>query len=164
MSLVNNNLGLSVAKTSIFRWCALTVEDVIAVAACVTAAGIYMTTNLNVGAIILNNERETVFKNSHFTFLFFCQVRDVSALAELSSLQTLNLDGTSVTEGSLEHLASHPTLSSLSLAGVPVADGNQALQIISGKLFQRKLSSQWNWNKTVQVCGESQVFLLSLQV
>ncbi|KAM8731601.1 uncharacterized protein AB9X84_025940 [Acanthopagrus schlegelii] len=60
------------------------------------------------------------------------KVRDVSALAELSSLQTLNLDGTSVTEGSLEHLASHPTLSSLSLAGVPVADGNQALQIISG--------------------------------
>ncbi|XP_070841669.1 uncharacterized protein [Chaetodon trifascialis] len=60
------------------------------------------------------------------------KVRDVSALAELSSLQTLNLDGTGVTESSLEHLASHPALSSLSLAGIPVADGNQALQIISG--------------------------------
>ncbi|XP_010742474.3 uncharacterized protein si:ch73-173p19.1 [Larimichthys crocea] len=68
------------------------------------------------------------------------KVADVSALAELSSLQTLNLDGTGVTESSLEHLASHPTLSSLSLAGIPVADGNQALQIISGlKLTQLTL-------------------------
>lgn len=81
---------------------------------------------------------------SFYISLDFCQVRDVSALAELSSLQTLNLDGTSVTEGSLEHLASHPTLSSLSLAGVPVADGNQALQIISGKLLEKNLSSRWN--------------------
>ncbi|XP_071777591.2 uncharacterized protein LOC139928817 [Centroberyx gerrardi] len=60
------------------------------------------------------------------------KVSDVSALAELSSLQTLNLDGTGVTEGSLEHLATHPTLSSLSVAGIPVEDGNHALQIISG--------------------------------
>ncbi|CAK6967457.1 uncharacterized protein si:ch73-173p19.1 [Scomber scombrus] len=60
------------------------------------------------------------------------KVKDVSALAELSSLQTLNLDGTGVTEGSLEHIATHPTLSSLSLAGIPVMDGNHALQIISG--------------------------------
>ncbi|XP_034562595.1 uncharacterized protein si:ch73-173p19.1 [Notolabrus celidotus] len=60
------------------------------------------------------------------------KVEDVSALAQLSSLQTLNLDGTAVTESSLEHLASHPTLTSLSLAGIPVADGNHALQIISG--------------------------------
>ncbi|XP_044031816.1 uncharacterized protein si:ch73-173p19.1 [Siniperca chuatsi] len=68
------------------------------------------------------------------------KVRDVSALAEVSSLQTLNLDGTSVTESSLEHLATHPALSSLSLAGIPVADGNQALQIISGlKLTQLTL-------------------------
>ncbi|XP_059182590.1 uncharacterized protein si:ch73-173p19.1 [Centropristis striata] len=59
------------------------------------------------------------------------KVREVSALAELSSLQTLNLDGTGVIESSLENLASHPALSSLSLAGIPVADGNQALQIIS---------------------------------
>ncbi|KAG9348127.1 hypothetical protein JZ751_004157 [Albula glossodonta] len=59
------------------------------------------------------------------------KVRDVSALAELLSLQTLHLDGTGVTEGSLEHLATHPALSSLSLAGIPVADGNHALQIIS---------------------------------
>lgn len=60
------------------------------------------------------------------------KVKDVSALAELSSLQTLHLDGTGVTESSLNHLASHPALASLSLAGIPVADGNQALQIISG--------------------------------
>nr|XP_033494663.1 uncharacterized protein si:ch73-173p19.1 isoform X2 [Epinephelus lanceolatus] len=68
------------------------------------------------------------------------KVRDVSALAEMSSVQTLNLDGTGVTESSLEHLATHPALSSLSLAGIPVADGNQALQIISGlKLTQLTL-------------------------
>ncbi|XP_041669772.1 uncharacterized protein si:ch73-173p19.1 isoform X1 [Cheilinus undulatus] len=60
------------------------------------------------------------------------KVKDVSALAQLSSLQTLNLDGTGVTESSLEHLATHPALSSLSLAGISVEDGNQALQIISG--------------------------------
>ncbi|XP_062235414.1 uncharacterized protein si:ch73-173p19.1 isoform X1 [Platichthys flesus] len=60
------------------------------------------------------------------------KVKDVSALAELSSLQTLNLDGTRVTEESLKSLANLPSLSSLSLADVPVADGNHALQIISG--------------------------------
>lgn len=56
----------------------------------------------------------------------------MSALAQLSNLQTLNLDGTEVTESTLAHLASHPALSSLSLAGIPVEDGNQALQIVSG--------------------------------
>ena len=61
------------------------------------------------------------------------QVSDVSALAQLASLQTLYLDGTGVREGSLENLATHSSLSSLSLAGIPVADGNHALQIISGK-------------------------------
>lgn len=61
-----------------------------------------------------------------------CQVRDVAALARLPGLLTLNLDGTEVSESGLEHLASHPLLSSLSLAGISVADGNQALQIISG--------------------------------
>ncbi|KAG7231193.1 hypothetical protein INR49_012024 [Caranx melampygus] len=60
------------------------------------------------------------------------KVEDVSALAELLSLQTLNLDGTGVTEASLKYLATLPALSSLSLAGIPVADGNHALQIISG--------------------------------
>ncbi|XP_034718110.1 uncharacterized protein si:ch73-173p19.1 [Etheostoma cragini] len=68
------------------------------------------------------------------------KVSDVSALAELSSLQTLNLDGTGVTESSLQHLATHPALTSLSLAGIPKADGNHALQIISGlKLTQLTL-------------------------
>ncbi|XP_066572316.1 uncharacterized protein LOC136762205 [Amia ocellicauda] len=60
------------------------------------------------------------------------KVSDVSALAELPSLQTLHLDGTRVTEGSLQHLAAHPSLSTLSLAGIPVADGNHALEIVSG--------------------------------
>jgi len=59
-------------------------------------------------------------------------VKDVTALAEMSSLQTLNLDGTGVTEASLESLGTHPALSSLSLGGIPVLDGNQTLQIISG--------------------------------
>lgn len=63
---------------------------------------------------------------------FSCQVRDVSALARLCSLQTLTLDGTEVTEGSLELLASHQALSSLSLGGIPVASGDEALRIISG--------------------------------
>lgn len=66
------------------------------------------------------------------------QVEDVSALAELLSLQTLNLDGTGVTEASLKYLATLPALSSLSLAGIPVADGNHALQIISGLYKGRK--------------------------
>lgn len=56
----------------------------------------------------------------------------MAALAGLSGLQTLNLDGTEVSESGLEHLASHPLLSSLSLAGIAVADGDRALQIISG--------------------------------
>nr|XP_020475406.1 uncharacterized protein LOC109971480 [Monopterus albus]XP_020475407.1 uncharacterized protein LOC109971480 [Monopterus albus] len=60
------------------------------------------------------------------------KVEDISALAELSSLQTLNLDGTDVAERSLKYLATLPALSSLSLAGIPVVDGNHALQIISG--------------------------------
>ncbi|XP_068604369.1 uncharacterized protein si:ch73-173p19.1 [Brachionichthys hirsutus] len=68
------------------------------------------------------------------------KVRDVTALAELSGLQTLNLDGTGVTESSLEHLAAHPALSSISLSGIPVADGDRALQIVSGlKLTQLTL-------------------------
>uniref|UniRef100_A0AAQ4RMZ8 Si:ch73-173p19.1 n=1 Tax=Gasterosteus aculeatus aculeatus TaxID=481459 RepID=A0AAQ4RMZ8_GASAC len=68
------------------------------------------------------------------------KVIDVTALAELSCLQTLNLDGTGVTESSLEHLATHPALSSLSVAGIPVADGDHALQIVSGlKLTQLTL-------------------------
>ncbi|XP_061569904.1 uncharacterized protein si:ch73-173p19.1 [Cololabis saira] len=60
------------------------------------------------------------------------KVNDVTALAEMSSLQTLNLDRTGVTESSLEKIATHPALSTLSLAGIPVTDGNRTLQIISG--------------------------------
>lgn len=56
----------------------------------------------------------------------------MSALAEMSSLQTLSLDGTGVTEESLEKLAAHPALSSLSLLGIPVQDGNRTLEIVSG--------------------------------
>lgn len=57
---------------------------------------------------------------------------DVSALAELRNLQTLHLDSTGVQENSLQRLATHPSLSALSLAGIPVADGNHTLEIISG--------------------------------
>ncbi|XP_051543477.1 uncharacterized protein LOC127434637 isoform X2 [Myxocyprinus asiaticus] len=60
------------------------------------------------------------------------KVSDVSALAELRNLQTLHLDGTGVQENSLQCLATHPSLSALSLAGIPVADGNHTLEIISG--------------------------------
>lgn len=65
-------------------------------------------------------------------FVFLCQVKDVAALAEMSGLQTLSLDGTGVTEASLKSLAGHPALSSLSLGGIPVTDGNYTLEIISG--------------------------------
>lgn len=68
------------------------------------------------------------------------KVSHVTALSQMCSLQTLMLDGTCVTEASLEHLSSHPNLSTLSLAGIPVMDGNHTLQIISGlKLSQLTL-------------------------
>lgn len=73
-------------------------------------------------------------------FLTYPQVREVSALADLSALQTLYLDGTAVTEASLESLAAHPTLSGLGLAGIPVTSGNHALQIISGDLLLNSMS------------------------
>ncbi|KAL1006892.1 hypothetical protein UPYG_G00078570 [Umbra pygmaea] len=60
------------------------------------------------------------------------KVTDVSALNKLICLQTLYLDGTGVSESSLEHLATHCTLSALSLAGIAITDGNHTLQIISG--------------------------------
>ncbi|KAG5268465.1 hypothetical protein AALO_G00212890 [Alosa alosa] len=60
------------------------------------------------------------------------KVADVSALAELRCLQTLHLDGTGVREDSLQHLATHSTLSALSLAGIPITDGNRTLELISG--------------------------------
>ncbi len=69
----------------------------------------------------------------YLTFVSFClEVSDVSALAELRNLQTLHLDGTDVREDTLQCLATHPSLSALSLAGIPVADGNHTLEIISG--------------------------------
>uniref|UniRef100_A0A3Q2UK78 Si:ch73-173p19.1 n=1 Tax=Fundulus heteroclitus TaxID=8078 RepID=A0A3Q2UK78_FUNHE len=67
------------------------------------------------------------------------KVRDISALAGMSSLQTLNLDGTGVTEASLESISAHPTLTSLSLGGISVKDGNHALEIISLSLTQLTL-------------------------
>jgi len=60
------------------------------------------------------------------------QVSDVSALAELLHLQTLYLDGTAVTEVSLEPLARHPSLAALSVAGIPIQDPDRALHLISG--------------------------------
>ncbi|XP_072307156.1 uncharacterized protein [Eucyclogobius newberryi] len=68
------------------------------------------------------------------------KVSHVTALSQMCHLQTLNLDGTNVTEASLEHLRNHPSLSSLSLTGIHVVDGNHTLQIISGlKLTQLTL-------------------------
>ncbi|CAL9698167.1 unnamed protein product [Knipowitschia caucasica] len=68
------------------------------------------------------------------------KVSHVTSLSQMHNLQTLSLDGTGVTEASLEHLRNHPSLSSLSLTGIQVEDGNQALQIISGlKLTQLTL-------------------------
>lgn len=64
-------------------------------------------------------------------------MKDVSALAEMSSLQTLSVDGTGVTEETLENLAAHPALSSLSLGGIPVQDGNRTLEIVSGSSVGR---------------------------
>lgn len=66
-------------------------------------------------------------------FVFSLKVKDVSALAELSSLQTLNLDRTGVSEASLRCLATLPALTFLTLADIPVTDGNDALQIIAGR-------------------------------
>ncbi|XP_063062726.1 uncharacterized protein si:ch73-173p19.1 isoform X2 [Engraulis encrasicolus] len=59
------------------------------------------------------------------------KVANVSALADLCSLQTLHLDGTSVREDSLQSLANHASLFVLSLAGIPVADGNHTLELIA---------------------------------
>lgn len=71
--------------------------------------------------------------------LLSLQVSDVSALAELRNLQTLHLDSTGVQENSLQRLATHPSLSALSLAGIPVADGNHTLEIISGETHEDML-------------------------
>ncbi|CAL8293772.1 unnamed protein product [Lota lota] len=70
----------------------------------------------------------------HLRFLSIKQtkVSDVSALTALLHLQTLYLDGTSVTEHSLEPLARHPSLAALSVAGIPVQDPDHALHLISG--------------------------------
>ena len=62
------------------------------------------------------------------------QVSDVSALTELLHLQTLYLDGTGVTERSLEPLARHPSLAALSVAGIAVQDPDHALHVISGEV------------------------------
>ncbi|KAJ0059749.1 hypothetical protein NL108_011242, partial [Boleophthalmus pectinirostris] len=68
------------------------------------------------------------------------KVSQVTALSQMCHLQTLSLDGTGVTETSLENLRNHPSLSSLSLKGIRVVDGDQTLQIISGlKLTQLTL-------------------------
>lgn len=91
------------------------------------------------------------------------QVEDLSALAELSSLQTLNLDGTAVREESLKHLATLPSLSSLSLAGIPIVDGNRALQSISG-LELESSNEKWVEGLKLQLFGLLMRVLLSIQV
>ncbi|XP_076026524.1 uncharacterized protein LOC143016205 [Genypterus blacodes] len=86
------------------------------------------------------------------------KVADVSALADLSNLQTLSLDGTLVTEDSLRHIGSHPSLSTLSLNGIPVQNGDHALRIISGlKLTHLTLPGR----NTVRDAGMSHLSYLS---
>ncbi|XP_078060293.1 uncharacterized protein LOC144486062 isoform X2 [Mustelus asterias] len=60
------------------------------------------------------------------------KVCDVSALKDLSALQTLHLDSNKITESSLQALSSHPTLSSLSVYGLQSLSGDVTLKIISG--------------------------------
>lgn len=65
---------------------------------------------------------------SLFWWVLFCQVRDVSASAQLYCLQTPNLEDTAVKENNLEQLASQPSLSSLSLVGIPIQNINKAVR------------------------------------
>ncbi|XP_069771814.1 uncharacterized protein [Narcine bancroftii] len=82
----------------------------------------------------------TAVPHLRFLSLKHTKVCDVSALKDLSSLQTLHLDNTSITGSSLQALSSHSTLTSLSVSGLPSPSGNVILQIISGlKLTQLKL-------------------------
>ncbi|XP_030625124.1 uncharacterized protein LOC115808026 [Chanos chanos] len=93
------------------------------------------------------------------------KVNDLSALAELCSLHTLYLDGTGVQEDSLQHLATHPNLSALSLAGIPVADGNVALEIISGlRLMQLVLPNRHSVTDSGLAFLSRQVLLTELDL
>ncbi|XP_059391174.1 uncharacterized protein LOC132124251 [Carassius carassius] len=93
------------------------------------------------------------------------KVSDVSALAELRSLQTLHLDGTGVQENTLQCLATHPSLSSLSLAGIPVADGNRTLEIISGlRLTQLTLPGRHTVTDSGLLFLSRQTLLLELDL
>ncbi|XP_056594936.1 uncharacterized protein si:ch73-173p19.1 isoform X1 [Triplophysa dalaica] len=93
------------------------------------------------------------------------KVRDVSALAELRNLQTLHLDSTGVQENSLQRLATHPSLSALSLAGIAVADGNHTLEIISGlSLTQLTLPGRHSVTDIGLSFLSKQTFLLELDL
>ncbi|KAM3822764.1 uncharacterized protein M6D78_018306 [Vipera latastei] len=58
-------------------------------------------------------------------------ISDVSPLRRSEALQRLFLDGTRVSEASLQALSSHPVLSCLTLSGVHSVDGNRALELVS---------------------------------
>ncbi|XP_078519005.1 uncharacterized protein LOC144784230 isoform X1 [Lissotriton helveticus] len=60
------------------------------------------------------------------------RVIDLSALRNLKSLHTLHIDNTCISEDSLQALAVHPAISTLTLSGVQSIDGNRVLQLISG--------------------------------
>ncbi|XP_016398822.1 uncharacterized protein LOC107732090 isoform X1 [Sinocyclocheilus rhinocerous] len=93
------------------------------------------------------------------------KVSDVSALAELRNLQTLHLDGTGVRENTLQCLATHPSLSALSLAGIPVADGNHTLEIISGlRLTQLTLPGRHSVTDSGLTFLSRQTLLLELDL
>uniref|UniRef100_A0A671NNY1 Si:ch73-173p19.1 n=1 Tax=Sinocyclocheilus anshuiensis TaxID=1608454 RepID=A0A671NNY1_9TELE len=93
------------------------------------------------------------------------KVSDVSALAELQNLQTLHLDGTGVRENTLQCLATHPSLSALSLAGIPVTDGNHTLEIISGlRLTQLTLPGRHSVTDSGLTFLSRQTLLLELDL
>ncbi|XP_039225794.1 uncharacterized protein LOC120320275 [Crotalus tigris] len=58
-------------------------------------------------------------------------ISDVSPLRHSEALQRLFLDGTRVSEASLQALSSHPALGCLTLSGVHSVDGNRALELVS---------------------------------
>lgn len=120
---------------------------------------------------------QTAITNSTLTVLPACvpqlrmlsikhtKVSDVSPLAELRNLQTLHLDSTGVQENSLRCLATHPSLSALSLAGIPAADGNHTLEIISGlSLTQLTLPGRHSVTDSGLLFLSKQTLLLELDL
>ncbi|KAM9292264.1 uncharacterized protein PAF06_018982 [Gastrophryne carolinensis] len=65
------------------------------------------------------------------------QVSDISSLRGLAHLASLHLDGTGVTQESLQVIRSLPALSTLTLSGAPCLHSNQVLELVSGLSLTR---------------------------